>query len=69
MGLDGAWSFKAGHDPFVPLTLARTTTERITLGTAIAVVEASDFYNHTLMPPFSSPEAVRWSMGRLGSVC
>ena len=36
MGLDGAWSFEAGHDPFVPLTLASQTTSRIELGTAIA---------------------------------
>lgn len=40
MGLDGAWSFEAGHDPFIPLTLASQTTERIELGTAIAVAYA-----------------------------
>lgn len=40
MGLDGAWSFEAGHDPFVPITLASQTTERIELGTAIAVAFA-----------------------------
>lgn len=40
MGLDGAWSFEAGHDPFVPLTLASQTTSRIELGTAIAVAFA-----------------------------
>ena len=28
LGLDGAWSFEAGHDPFVPLTLASQTTDR-----------------------------------------
>ncbi len=40
MGLDGAWSFEAGHDPFIPLTLASHTTSRIELGTAIAVAFA-----------------------------
>ena len=40
IGLDGAWSFEGNHDPFVPLTLASQTTERIELGTAIAVAFA-----------------------------
>lgn len=40
MGLDGAWSFEASHDPFIPLTLASQTTDRINLGTAIAVAYA-----------------------------
>ena len=40
IGLDGAWSFEGNHDPFVPLTMASQTTERITLGTAIAVAYA-----------------------------
>ncbi len=40
IGLDGAWSFEGNHDPFIPLTLASQTTERIDLGTAIAVAFA-----------------------------
>lgn len=40
LGFDGAWSFEASHDPFVPLILASQTTERIELGTAIAVAFA-----------------------------
>ena len=40
LGLDGAWSFEGSHDPFIPLTLASQTTERIELGTAIAVAYA-----------------------------
>lgn len=40
LGLDGAWSFEGSHDPFIPLTLATGTTERIELGTAIAVAYA-----------------------------
>lgn len=40
LGFDGAWSFEANHDPFIPLTLASQRTERIELGTAIAVAFA-----------------------------
>lgn len=40
LGFDGAWSFEGGHDPFVPLVLASQTTDRIELGTAIAVAFA-----------------------------
>lgn len=40
IGLAGAWSFEANHDPFIPLTLATQTTKRIDLGTAIAVAYA-----------------------------
>ena len=40
LGLDGAWSFEASHDPFIPLTLATHTTDRLDLGTAIAVAYA-----------------------------
>lgn len=36
-GFDGALSYEIGHDPFAPLILAATVTERIRLGTAIAV--------------------------------
>lgn len=40
LGLDGAWSFEASHDPFIPLTLATQSTSRIDLGTAIAIAFA-----------------------------
>jgi len=40
MGLAGAWSFEAAHDPFIPLALATQSTENIDLGTAIAVAYA-----------------------------
>jgi probable F420-dependent oxidoreductase len=39
-GFAGAWSFEGQHDPFVPLVLAAERTERIELGTAIAVAFA-----------------------------
>jgi probable F420-dependent oxidoreductase len=40
MGFDGAWTFEAGHDPFLPIALAAQATERLQLGTNIAVAFA-----------------------------
>lgn len=40
MGYDGAWSAETGHDPFLPLLLAAEHTERLELGTGIAVAFA-----------------------------
>jgi len=37
MGFDGLWSFETSHDPYLPLALAAEHTERIELGTSIAV--------------------------------
>jgi len=37
LGYDGVWSAEAAHDPFLPLLLAAEHTERIELGTGIAV--------------------------------
>ncbi len=37
MGFDAVWSFEAGHDPFLPLMAAATATERLHMGTNIAV--------------------------------
>jgi probable F420-dependent oxidoreductase len=39
-GYDGAWCPETNHDPFVSLTLAAEHTERLELGTAIAVAFA-----------------------------
>ena len=39
-GYDGLWSSESAHDPFLPLVLAAEHTERIELGTAIAVAFA-----------------------------
>lgn len=39
-GYDGLWSAESAHDPFLPLVLAAEHTERIELGTAIAVAFA-----------------------------
>jgi probable F420-dependent oxidoreductase len=39
-GFDGIFSFEGPHDPFVPLVLAARETERLELGTGIAVAFA-----------------------------
>jgi probable F420-dependent oxidoreductase len=40
VGYDGAFSFEAKHDPFLPLVLASENTQRLRLGTAIAIAFA-----------------------------
>jgi len=40
VGYDGIWSAETSHDPFLPLVLAAEHTERIQLGTGIAVAFA-----------------------------
>jgi len=37
LGYDGVLSFETGHDPFLPLALAAAATERVDLGTAVAI--------------------------------
>ena len=39
-GYDGAWTAETAHDPFLPLLLAAEHTERLQLGTSIAVAFA-----------------------------
>ena len=45
LGYDGVWSAETNHDPFLPLALAATTTERLQLGTGIAVAFARNPMN------------------------
>lgn len=40
VGYDGIWSAETSHDPFLPLALAAQATDRIELGTGIAVAFA-----------------------------
>jgi probable F420-dependent oxidoreductase len=37
MGFDGVWTFEAAHDPFLPLAIVATATERLHIGTNISV--------------------------------
>ncbi len=39
-GYDGLWTYEAAHDPFLPLMPVAEHTERLTVGTAIAVAFA-----------------------------
>jgi probable F420-dependent oxidoreductase len=45
VGYDGIWSAETNHDPFLPLALAAEHTERIKLGTGIAVAFARNPMN------------------------
>src|SRR5262245_17571142 len=40
LGYDRAFPFQAKHDPFIPLAVAAEHTERIRLGTALAIAFA-----------------------------
>ncbi len=55
MGFDCAWTFEAAHNPFLPLALASSATERIDVGTNIAVAFARS--------PFSMAQAA-WDLQR-----
>jgi probable F420-dependent oxidoreductase len=44
-GYDGLWTAETSHDPFFPLLLASQTTERVELGTGIAVAFARNPMN------------------------
>jgi probable F420-dependent oxidoreductase len=45
VGYDGLWSAEVSHDPFLPLVLAAEHTERIQIGTGIAVALARNPMN------------------------
>ncbi|MHB8319543.1 MAG: LLM class F420-dependent oxidoreductase [Acidimicrobiales bacterium] len=48
-GYDGVWSPETGHDPFLPLAVAATATERLELGTGIAVAFARNPMNLAML--------------------
>src|SRR3972149_46218 len=56
IGFDALWAAETQHDPFLPLALAAEHTERLHLGTAIAVGFARS-------PPPPAPPAPRESWG------
>ena len=45
IGYDGAFSFEAKHDPFLPLAAAAEHTDRLQLGTAVAIAFARNPMN------------------------
>lgn len=48
-GYDGVWSPETGHDPFLPLAIAATATEKLELGTGIAVAFARNPMNLAML--------------------
>jgi probable F420-dependent oxidoreductase len=44
-GFGAAWSFEGAHDPFLPLVLAAQATQRVELGTAVAIAFARNPMN------------------------
>jgi probable F420-dependent oxidoreductase len=49
IGYDGAWSAETGHDAFLPLAIAAGATERLQLGTGIAVAFARNPMNLAML--------------------
>jgi len=48
-GYDGLWTAEVAHDPFLPLALAAEHTERVKLGTGIAVAFARNPMNLAML--------------------
>jgi len=59
-GYGAAWSFEGPHDPFFPLVLASQATERIELGTAIAVA----FARNPMVCAYMAHDLQRLTRGR-----
>ena len=60
MGFAGLWSTETSHNPFLPLTLAASTTQRIRLGTAIAVA----FPRSPMVTAYTAWDLAAQSQGR-----
>ena len=58
-GYDGLWASESAHDPFLPLLLAAEHTERIEVGTAIAVLAYAP-----PVPPAPTPVRTRVAQAR-----
>lgn len=60
-GYAGVWSIEAAHDPFLPLLLAAERTDRLELGTGIAVA----FARTPMSMAYVADDLQRYSKGRL----
>jgi probable F420-dependent oxidoreductase len=60
-GFDGVWAAETSHDPFLALTLAAGATERIDLGTSIAVA----FARNPMTLATTANDIQAYSKGRL----
>jgi probable F420-dependent oxidoreductase len=59
-GYDGVWTAETQHDPFLPLATAAVSTERVTLGTAIATA----FTHSPMVTAMTAWDLQRASRGR-----
>ena len=59
-GYDGVWSAETNHDPFFPLLLAAEQTERLELGTGIAVA----FARNPMTLAYQANDLQQFSQGR-----
>jgi probable F420-dependent oxidoreductase len=59
-GYDGVWTAETQHDPFLPLAAAAVSTERVTLGTAIATA----FTRSPMVTAMTAWDLQRASRGR-----
>src|SRR5262249_58174846 len=59
-GYDGVWTAETQHDPFLPLATAAVSTERVTLGTAIATA----FTRSPMVTAMAAWDLQRASRGR-----
>ncbi|MGH9017856.1 MAG: LLM class F420-dependent oxidoreductase [Acidimicrobiales bacterium] len=59
-GFDGLWSAETAHDPFLPLLLAAEHTDRIQLGTGIAVA----FARNPMTTAVTANDLQTYSQGR-----
>jgi probable F420-dependent oxidoreductase len=48
-GYDGVWSAETGHDPFLPIAIGASVTQRLEFGTGIAVAFARNPMNIAVM--------------------
>ena len=60
-GYDGVWTAETGHDPFLPLLIGAEHTERIELGTGIAVA----FARNPMTTAMTAYDLQAFSRGRL----
>ena len=60
-GYDGAFTGEVSNDPFLPLAVAAAATERITLGTSLAVA----FARSPMLAAYTAWDLQRFSRGRL----
>jgi probable F420-dependent oxidoreductase len=59
-GYDGLWTVEAGHDPFLPLMPVAEHTERVAVGTAIAVA----FARNPMSTAYTAYDLQTYSKGR-----